>query len=314
MIMVDELLKQAEQGKAVWEEIDKKFDSEQYFLFPHENDEYNFYALLYFDHFMMINKLDKAIVLCYENVLEKVIPLFTKKNVTVCVLKKDDIESIVRYYGFFEFTTRLKIISLTKPYDTYGENLLGIKNVTKEDLLCYDIYRFDNIPKVEVPTYFGQDSEIVDFLKLGIKSYIRDLEEKNKLMDKRMNISRQWGCYVSMLRWMTNKNNGKLLKNYFNDYPYKKVAIYGADEIGRLVYHELRDAKCEVKCFIGRDAEGISWYMDVEVIMERELADYEKLDAIIVPPLHDYVEISERLSKNGINIPTLSLRDVIFEL
>lgn len=312
--MVDELLRQAEKGKAVWENIDNKYDSEQYFIFPHENDEYNFYALLYLDQFMMENKLNKAVILCSDPVFEKVVPLFTQKDIVVYRIEKENIDAMLRYYGLFEFSTRLKIISLTKPYDTYGENLLGIKNVTKEDLLCYDIYRFDAVPQVEAPIYCGMDYEIINFLKLGIKAYMRDLRAKNKLMDKRMNISRQWGCYVSMLRWMTNKNNGKLLKDYFDGCPYKKIGIYGADEIGRLVYHELCESKCEVACFVGRDAEGISWYMDAEVIMESELTKHDELDAIIVPPIHDYVEISERWSKNGINIPTVSLRDVIFEL
>ena len=56
------------------------------------------------------------------------------------------IEDLVLLYGLYKFSDKVAIISLTEPYNTGAERLLGVYGTTKEDLLCFDIYGFDHLP------------------------------------------------------------------------------------------------------------------------------------------------------------------------
>lgn len=157
----------AEKGKSLWERIDAKYNSDLYILFPHENEEYNYYALLHLDQYIEQKGAKKVVFLCSDSGMIKAIPLFTEKRIIIHRMLLDEIKAVIKYYALFEFTARLTIISLTEPYDTCGENFLGVKGITKEALLCYDIYQFNDVPIKERPGYNGRDKEIMRFLKLS---------------------------------------------------------------------------------------------------------------------------------------------------
>lgn len=165
--MLDEHFKLAEKGMKIWERIDTQYNADLYILFPHENEEYNYYALLHLEEYLENKKVTKVVFLCSDMGVIKALPLFIKRNIVVCQMILDDIKAVLKYYALFEFTARLTIISLKEPYDTCGENLLGVKGITKEDLLCYDIYRFEKTPKKKKPQYNGEDKEVIGFLKLS---------------------------------------------------------------------------------------------------------------------------------------------------
>ncbi len=157
----------AGEGKHCWEAIDRECNADLYILFPHDGDSYNYYALMHMDRFIESKKSDKTVLLFSDSVIEKAVPLFVKSKVECRYLNSHEIGAVLKYYALYEFTSRLTIISLTRPYDTCGENLIGVKGVTKEDLLCFDIYRFSETPKADRPEYGGKDEEILEFLKSG---------------------------------------------------------------------------------------------------------------------------------------------------
>lgn len=157
----------AEKGKALWESMDEKYNADLYIIFPHVNEEYNYYALLYLDEYIAAKKAEKIVIVTMEDVIERAIPVFSKAKAEVHKINDEEIKEIIKYYALYEFSTRLTIISLKMPYDTCGENLLGVKGVTKEDLLCFDIYRFSRNPHKEKPRYNGTDRALSEFMRLG---------------------------------------------------------------------------------------------------------------------------------------------------
>ncbi len=123
-----------------------------------------------------------------------------------------------------------------------------------------------------------------------------------------------WDCYVTMKKWLQNRNDGKIIGEHLSRYPYKKVAIYGAGDLGQLLLYELRDSGIDVLYFIDKTAEGRKSEQGIPIILFKEFADQDAVDAIIVTPMTDYESINHVLIENDIMVPTLSLRDMIYEM
>lgn len=121
-------------------------------------------------------------------------------------------------------------------------------------------------------------------------------------------------CYLTVKRWMNNQRQGKNLGDYFSQYPYEKVAIYGAGDIGKLLYEEMRDSGCRVAYFIDKCAEGQAQEQGIKVILPDEIRQSESVDAIIISSLADYEEIARDISERGILLPLVFLRDAIYEV
>lgn len=166
MLLIKSLVK-AFCGMNIWFYLKRRYTSDFYIILPHKKDSYNYYALLYLDKFIESRRANNAIIITADQGVIKSYKLFTSNNnVKALHLSTKKIEKLIKYYALYEFTTQLIIVSLTEPYNTCGENLLGINGVTKKELLCFDIYRFSEIPQVKLPQYKGSDGDIVKFLKL----------------------------------------------------------------------------------------------------------------------------------------------------
>lgn len=144
---MENAFKQAEHGRKVWQNLENRNPADRYIFMPHHQEEYNDYAMLYLDEYMSRGKWGSAVILSSEKeILEKVRGYNGPYQVTPVLMTQEDIEAVLRFYALYMFSPKVTIISLTMPYDTGGENLLGIHGTTKRELLCYDIYRFDEVP------------------------------------------------------------------------------------------------------------------------------------------------------------------------
>ncbi|WP_029322816.1 hypothetical protein [Butyrivibrio sp. AE3004] len=168
MINLEEHFKRAEQGKIIWEKLDAFYNADLYIVFPHINEEYNYYALLYLDKHIEKKKADSVVLVTADSGVEKSVKLFTQRMCSVEKMPIEDIHLMLKYYALYEFTSRMTIISLKIPYDTRGENFLGVKGVTKKELLCFDIYRFGEVPEVSEPRYDLGDEDVISFLGLSV--------------------------------------------------------------------------------------------------------------------------------------------------
>lgn len=155
-------------GSLLWKMLERKYKADRYILMPKKGEVYNFFALLYLDEYIEKYRSQKTVIMTCDDSVKKALPLFSKAaNVCLCNFSRIKAECLLQYYALYEFSTKITIVSLTEPYDTCGENLLGIHGVTREDLLCYDIYRLDKSMRKNFPEYNHKDNDINELFALG---------------------------------------------------------------------------------------------------------------------------------------------------
>ncbi len=132
-------------------------------------------------------------------------------------------------------------------------------------------------------------------------------------MQKLENINSDRDCFATVKRWLENRNQNKTFSDYFHQYRYQTIAIYGAGDLGRLLYEEIRGTDVIVKYFVDRNAEGIHQIDGIPVITIQELHDMEEVDALIITPIGNYDAISQVLARHAPEMRTLSLREAVYE-
>lgn len=136
-------------GKLQWKALCKKCQTEKYIFMPHKQEEYNDYTLQYLPAYMEKEKIySVCLITCSASIYARIQEItWPEKYKVNSLLKKENwIRRITQFYALYEFSSKIKIISLTEPYDTCGENLLGVHGITKRELFCYDIFGFSEVP------------------------------------------------------------------------------------------------------------------------------------------------------------------------
>ncbi len=92
--------------------------------------------------------------------------------------------------------------------------------------------------------------------------------------------------------WMTLRDRNIKADHFLLKRNINRIAIYGVGILGRHLYHELKETRVKVECFLDRNKKaGIP---ETETYLPgREL---QNIDAIIVTPLMEYEEIKMSLS------------------
>ena len=112
--------------------------------------------------------------------------------------------------------------------------------------------------------------------------------------------------YLVFDQWLSLRQEGKSLEEYFKQNNYKTVAIYGMRELGQRLYDELKDSDITVKYAIDKNADAV--YTDVDVVRPDE--HLERVDVIVVTAVYYFEEIKEMLS-GKVDYAIASLEDVI---
>lgn len=109
--------------------------------------------------------------------------------------------------------------------------------------------------------------------------------------------------------WIRTLQEGKNVKEYFENHPVNSVAIYGMGELGKCLKDALQKAGVPVAYLIDRDKK--KWCGDIPAFdMQDELP---KVERIIVTPIWDYDDIKEEIDKK-IQTEVVSLKTVIEEI
>lgn len=117
-----------------------------------------------------------------------------------------------------------------------------------------------------------------------IKSLYRD---KNKIES-----------YFSVLdKWLTIKEQGKCLNQYFRKNNVRTIGIYGYGVLGRHLAEELYGSDVDVRCIIDRKVSDISY--NIKVVKPEE--EIQGLDMIVVTAYYFWDEITELLKQKGID-------------
>ena len=116
-----------------------------------------------------------------------------------------------------------------------------------------------------------------------------------------------------MKRWLENRNAGKMLSEFFVKCGFKTVAIYGAGDLGRLAYSELKDSTVKVTYFIDRNAMTLNNVDGIPVITPAEFEKLHDTEIVIITASGGYDSICRLFAQNIPEIGTVSLYDAVCE-
>lgn len=131
-----------------------------------------------------------------------------------------------------------------------------------------------------------------------------------KVQEKTQKVDKFRGYYNMLNQWLSLKQQGKSLEQYFVDNGYQSVAIYGMGEMGNRLYDELKGTdKVTIKYAIDKNAGDA--YSELQVLELED--DLPEVDVVIVTAIFAFDEILESLSER-IDAPIVSLEDVVYEI
>lgn len=118
--------------------------------------------------------------------------------------------------------------------------------------------------------------------------YEIDTHIEKKEMEKQINFS------FLLDVWMSNIENNKNVRVYFENKGYTNIAIYGMGILGKHLKRQLEDTYVNCLYYIDHDT---IYYNDLEIKLDDIKSIGISLDVIVVTPIMEYKEIKKKLSK-----------------
>jgi len=114
------------------------------------------------------------------------------------------------------------------------------------------------------------------------------------------------------LQWLELLEDGTNLLPYLREHKCRKVAIYGAAEIGRMLLKEIRqESVVKVSYFLDKTALKQREKWNVPVYLPEEYIDLIEVDMVIVTAVFGFEDIQEKLLRVKPEIPVVSLETII---
>lgn len=105
----------------------------------------------------------------------------------------------------------------------------------------------------------------------------------------------------TLMKWLKNKINGKSLGQRLLEMDISKVAIYGANELGKMVYNDIKESDVRVECFVDKNVDKYSSSAEeIPVIKPSEISLLEKESYVLITPEYYFYEILTDLREKGI--------------
>lgn len=135
------------------------------------------------------------------------------------------------------------------------------------------------------------------------KQYEKHCEQTEKNAD-------QFSDYYTLMRqWVQVYQEGHTLADYFRKEGYRKVALYGMNDMCYMLLKELEGTDTEVLYCIDRNADNLFAKIDVR----KPGGDLPPVDAVVVAVIQYYGEVKADLSRK-MTCPILSLADIVWEI
>lgn len=164
------------------------------------------------------------------------------------------------------------------------------RHVTTDNNLSADVEKM-RVSISETLDIFEKNNVIPGDEIAGVRNYIKPVTDISVMNRKYQRCS----LYLNILsRWLTLKEDGWRMEEYFKRENLKEIAIYGAGILGQHLEKELRNTNISVKYFIDRDAgQNNNIYEHINLISLDDA--FEQVDAIVVTPVWDYQAIESVL-------------------
>lgn len=102
--------------------------------------------------------------------------------------------------------------------------------------------------------------------------------------------------YTLLVQWIDNYNTDRKIKSFIDKNGYNSIAIYGASDIGELLYRDLEKSNARVEYFIDKNAKKLMSDIPVYELSE----ELPSVDIVIITPIYYYSEILNELNKYGL--------------
>lgn len=150
---------------------------------------------------------------------------------------------------------------------------------------------------------FGEKKYIFEQYKKRLDAISSSTNENNK--------QKLSETYPFIKKWLKNKILNYSITPFFNKLGYKRIAIYGAADLGEYLYEELKNTSIEAVCFVDKSVEML-WNIET-VIIFKPTDDLPPIDAMIVTSIYHLDEVRENY-KGRIECPIHSLKEVIEQM
>lgn len=118
----------------------------------------------------------------------------------------------------------------------------------------------------------------------------------------------------TLRRWLENRNQNKLIGDFLVENDYKNIVIYGAGDMGHLLYDEIKNAGIRILCFVDKNAETINQVDAIPVITFEHLEYDDRIDIVIVSTVKIQDSIISLFAERMPMLPTISLRDIVYQI
>lgn len=115
--------------------------STRFIIFPEDDEEYNKWAIYYMPVYLQRERFDRVVILTCSDKLTNNCKKMSYTHKKVVQIEESKMQCLMKFAGLVNMNDQWTIISVTQPYDTYAERLLGRNGVTKRDIVWYDIYK-----------------------------------------------------------------------------------------------------------------------------------------------------------------------------
>lgn len=137
----------AYRGSRLWAGLERKYEVDQglyVVLMPEDDAELNAVALGHVED-LVADRRARGVVVVHSGAA----PGRTAGIVGTESWTGRRIDALIAFYELHNFSDRLLIVSLTKPFGNGLQHLLGRQGVTKEDLVCLGCFRLRGYGMVE---------------------------------------------------------------------------------------------------------------------------------------------------------------------
>ena len=161
------------RGWYYWHNLVKKYDMKgenantAVVLLPRHDDENCYYALLYLDRMLSLRRFNAAILLTVTPIITEIAQIFSEKLLAVEILDNGDADALLQYYELMVFDPRFIAASLDEPNGRNGRALIGISDITAEEMVAIGVYRIVPYVQKKRPVYQGENPEIIKFMEVA---------------------------------------------------------------------------------------------------------------------------------------------------
>lgn len=121
--------------------------------------------------------------------------------------------------------------------------------------------------------------------------------------------------YDILYKWMLCDIHDRSVVDLLQKQQIKSVAIYGAAELGVILYRKLQNSPIKVDCFIDKYSMATHYGVeDIEIIKPGDLEKRSDIDLIIIAVTNVVDEIKRDLDGLGNQIPVASLEDLVMDM